>query len=42
VEVQDDLAKNYKSAKMAVAIELVKMAGFKSSTTQKKSPRKRC
>ena len=30
IHVQDDLAKNYKSAKMAVAIELLKMAGFKS------------
>ena len=30
VEVQDDLAKNYKSAKMSVAVELVKIAGFKS------------
>ena len=28
VSVQDDLAKKYKSAKMAVAIELVKIAGF--------------
>jgi hypothetical protein len=30
VSVQDDLAKKYKSAKMSVAIELVKIAGFKS------------
>jgi hypothetical protein len=30
VSVQDDLAKKYKSAKMSVAIELVKIAGFKN------------
>lgn len=30
VSVQDDLSKKYKSAKMSVAIELVKIAGFKS------------